>query len=121
MTAARTGSLPSFAEAEEEAEENQTREKFVVAEDAQTPAKESERKERAQAERKQARWQGGSRRKPAAAHSRLSREELLRRVTARFGPRVAALLAKSPQHELEVFLEGVDLTEGFSPFKQEAV
>ena len=121
MTAARTASLASFAEAEEEAEENQTREKFVVAEDAQTPAKESERKERAQAERKQARWQGGSRRKPAAAHSRLSREELLRRVTARFGPRVAALLAKSPQHELEVFLEGVDLTEGFSPFKQEAV
>ena len=32
--------------------------------------------------------------------------------------RVGALLAQSPQHELEVFLEGVDLTHGFSGEQQ---
>jgi hypothetical protein len=31
---------------------------------------------------------------------------------------VGALLAQSPQHELEVFLEGVDLSHGFSGEQQ---
>ena len=33
----------------------------------------------------------------------------IRRVTAQFGPRVGALLAEAPPHELEVFLAGVTL------------